>query len=211
MAIIANIDIETMWVFDVPAGPSIAEFSDEMGNPVTISEFDTFTAELFSPDDESLGFFETELVGETLEITWPEETLLTIQGVYTISFSFTAVNAVRTSEPWQFVVQERDGWLSLEAARAKWPDAPIVDVILYQLLQTAREQCEAYAPPIGLLDQVPPRYREAQAMQSRALFMASISNQADAVGVDGFTVRTFPLDWNIKALLRPKRAIAGIY
>jgi hypothetical protein len=51
---------------------------------------------------------------------------------------------------------------------------------------------------------VPNNYKQAQLMQVRAVYMSFISNQNDSVGVDGYQVRTFPLDWNIKALLRPK-------
>jgi hypothetical protein len=42
-------------------------------------------------------------------------------------------------------------------------------------------------------------------MQARAIWNATKTGPADSLGADGLTVTVFPLDWNIKALLRPKR------
>jgi hypothetical protein len=59
--------------------------------------------------------------------------------------------------------------------------------------------------------QVPVTYVQAQLLQARAIFQSVIANQQDSVGVEGFQVRVFPLDFTIRAMLRPKRAIGGMF
>lgn len=103
------------------------------------------------------------------------------------------------------VVDDPDsGWHTLESARDAWHNAPHSDGDLYRLLDTARDQCEAYAPVLASGEAVPARYLTAQLMQARSVWN---SIKTDAAGAyddgSGFTLRTFPLDWAVKAILRP--------
>jgi hypothetical protein len=74
------------------------------------------------------------------------------------------------------------------------------------ILSAAADQCAAFAPdPGGTQDvQVPERFKLAQVMQARALYRAGLVRQDNQIGVDGQTVTVFPMDWQVKALLRPK-------
>lgn len=212
MAILPVIDLGALWVGDVPTSPTRADFVDETGNAVVISEYASWSAYMLSPTGEVLGTLTGSEQGNHLNFTWLTTTILETPGVHTIVVTFFDANGVEVqAEPWKFIVQEIDGWLSLEQARAQWADAPLDDVFLFQLLDTAKEQCLAYAPALLLGAPVPARYLQAQLTQARALYQSTIANQADNVGIEGFTVRVFPLDFTIRAMLRPKRAIGGMY
>lgn len=213
MALFAEIQLSRLWVGDVPTSPTRADFYDENGDPVHIQDFSSWSAYMLSPTGEVLGTLSGSEHGQHLEFVWPEVTILETPGVHTIVVTFFDAQGVELqAEPWPFVVQDIDGWLTLDRARLDWPDAPLDDILLHRILTAAKEQCEAYAPFLGAPPVViPARYVQAQAMQARALYQSIIANQNDTVGVDGFAVRVFPLDFTIRALLRPKRAIGGIY
>jgi hypothetical protein len=167
---------------------------------------------MLSPVGEVLGELEGDEHGQHLEFTWPTTTILDDAGVHTSVISFFDTNGVEVQcEPWKFIVQAIDGWLTLEQARGQWADAPLDDIFLYQLLDASKEQCVAYAPALELGAVVPIRYVQAQLTQARALYQSTIANQADNVGIEGFTVRVFPLDFTIRAMLRPKKAIGGMF
>lgn len=212
MAIIPVIDLGSLWVGDVPQSPTRADFIDEVGAPVAIQEFSSWEAYMLSPEMTVLGTLTGDEHGNHLEFTWYETTILDTPGVYQIIVTFFDSLGVEIQcEPFKFVVQELNGWLSLEMARAQWADAPLDDVFLAQILDAAKLQCIAYAPALAAGALVPVNYLHAQLMQARALYQSVIANQQDNVGVDGFQVRVFPLDFTIRALLRPKRAIGGMY
>lgn len=212
MAIIPVIELGSLWVGDVPTSPTRADFVDEVGNPVEIQGFDSWSAYMLSPSGEVLGELEGSDQGNHLEFTWYTTTILETPGIHTIVVTFFDPLGVEIQcEPWRFIVQEISGWLSLEQARAQWADAPLDDVLLYQILETAKSQCVAYAPALLLGAPIPTTYVQAQLLQSRAIFQSVIANQQDNVGVEGFQVRVFPLDFTIRAMLRPKRAISGMF
>ena len=212
MAIIPVIALGSLWVGDVPFSPTRADFVDEVGNVVQISEYNAWTAIMLGPDFTELGTLTGTGHGQHLEFTWPTTTILELPGRHQIIVTFTDTLGVTVqTEPFSFVVQEVDGWLTLEQARSQWADAPLDDVFLAQILDAAKVQCIAYAPALLLGAVVPVNYLHAQLMQARALYQSVIANQQDSVGVDGFQVRVFPLDFTIRALLRPKKAFGGMY
>lgn len=102
-----------------------------------------------------------------------------------------------------------DGWLSdIESpeVEAYWPDAPLGEPgTLAAMLASARIQCEAFAPDLGATVDIPANYRHAQVLQARALYRAGMAGSDSRIGVDGQAVTVFPMDWTVKALLRPKR------
>jgi hypothetical protein len=212
VAILPVIELGALWVGDVPTSPTRADFVDETGNTVQISGYDTWSAYMLSPTGEELGELTGSEQGQHLNFTWPTTTILETPGLHTIVVTFFDPLGVEVQcEPWKFVVQAIDGWLTLEQARGQWADAPLDDIFLYQLLDAAKEQCVAYAPALLIGAPVPIRYVQAQLTQARALYQSTIANQADNVGIEGFTVRVFPLDFTIRAMLRPKKAIGGMF
>lgn len=99
-----------------------------------------------------------------------------------------------------------DGWHTLESAREQWTDAPYVDSTLSDLLETARIQCEAFAPAVtGPV--APVNYRQAQLLQVRNLWQATTKNVGGDIDAGGFSMPVYPLDWIVKGLLRPKRGV----
>lgn len=212
MAILPVIDLSSLWVGDVPISPTRADFVDEAGSAVAIQGYNSWSAYMLSPTGEVLGELTGSGHGQHLDFTWLTTTILEVPGIHTIVITFFDSLGVEVQcEPYKFVVQAIDGWLSLEQARAQWADAPLDDVFLFQLLDTAKEQCELYAPALAVGAVVPTRYVQAQLTQARALYQSTIANQNDNVGIEGFTVRVFPLDFTIRAMLRPKRAIGGMF
>lgn len=90
--------------------------------------------------------------------------------------------------------------------RAIWPGVDdLEDDALAVVLAAARAQCEAFAPALGEGVPVPQRYRLAQAMQARALARAGVASTDGSTlgGYEGEPVTVFPMDWQVKALLRP--------
>lgn len=97
------------------------------------------------------------------------------------------------------------GWHTVGSAQERWPDAPVDDEDLNDLLETARIQCEAYAPAVS--GEVPVNYRQAQLMQARNLWQSIKADPGGQIGADGLAIPVFPLDWVVKNLLRPKRGV----
>lgn len=212
MAILPLIELGALWVGDVPLSPTRADFVDEVGNPVQITDYSGWTATMYSPKNVQLGQLTGTGHGQHLEFTWPTTSILEESGAHTIVIIFTDPLGVSVQcEPFKFVVQDRDGWLSLEMARAQWSDAPLDDVFLAQILDAAKVQCVAYAPVLAVDAVIPVNYLHAQLMQSRALYQSVVASQQDNIGVEGFQVRVFPLDFTIRALLRPKKAFGSMY
>lgn len=96
-------------------------------------------------------------------------------------------------------------WITVDEVRLRWADAPLDDLLLEQMLEAVHEQLVAYAPDLALGATVPASYREAEALQVRALGQAQ-QRDGDVLGFgDGFAVRVRPLGEDVKALLRPRR------
>lgn len=206
-------DLGTSFIGDVPVTPSVIAFHDETGNPAPTNHFNTFSTHLISPTGTDLGALTTTVHdGHEVSVVWPSTSKFTIEGVYTLQFTFTkTAGEVVHTEPLHIVVQAQSGWLSLEQARAQWADAPLDDNFLYQILTSAKVQCIEYAPALAANAVIPTNYLQAQVMQARALYQSVIANQNDNVGIEGFAVRVFPLDFTIRALLRPKKAIGWMF
>lgn len=96
-------------------------------------------------------------------------------------------------------------WSNLTEVREEWLDAPDDDDVLQRYLDAAHEACVAYAPALGEGDPVPEGYKMAEAQQARAIYRSLTAGRSDDYGNDDIAVTVFPLDWNIRQLLRPRR------
>jgi len=206
-------NIGSMFVGDRPETTVTIYFHDEAGSPASTQGFNAYASTLYSPAGTSVATLATiQHDGHGVHVTFPSTSLLTVPGIYKLVTKFTKTAAqLITAEALQVVVEQVDGWLTMEQARLLWADAPLDDVFLFTLLETAKDQCVAYAPVLAVGAPVPERYTQAQLTQARALYQSTIANQNDQVGIEGFTVRVFPLDFTIRAMLRPKRAIGGMF
>lgn len=104
-----------------------------------------------------------------------------------------------------------EGWHTLETAREQWTDAPYQDAILADLLEISYEQCLAYAPAPESNLPLPVHYRVAQLMQARNIWNASKVSPSGDLGDGTYVISPKPLDWMIKQLLRPKRAVPVMF
>ncbi len=103
-------------------------------------------------------------------------------------------------------------WHTVESARDQWPDAPSDygddgDDTLTTLLAVAQDAVIAYAPAVAdPLTDIPDGYRHAQLMQARNVWNASKAS-AGGGDIDGgqYGISAgFPLDWQVRQLIRPK-------
>lgn len=107
-------------------------------------------------------------------------------------------------------------WHDIDSARDEWIDAPMNDDVLTALLAVSKQQVIAYAPRLPVVDPpvdpevIPENYRYGQLEQAKNLYNAG---RVDASGGDGdgsFVARPHPLDWIIKQILRPRRAVPRV-
>ena len=100
---------------------------------------------------------------------------------------------------------------TVEEAPSRWGvGAPAADTMT-QLLAVSWQQCVAYAPLAGEdVESVPDGHREAHYQQARNVFNASKVNPGGSMGTDEFTLTVHPLDWHVKQLLRPRRAVPKV-
>lgn len=177
-------------VGDIPLQPVVLTVFDDEGYP---QDLDGLTAT-------------ASLNGVALAVTVAEDRLRIVLP----ELSSAGVNVLRVKlgtqalTPLRFAVESGDEWVSIEEARDKWRDAPESDTELYELLEVARITCEAYAPSLADGVAVPVNYRAANVMQARNQWNSSRVDPNGQVGADGFQVTVFPLDWAVKALLRPR-------
>lgn len=145
---------------------------------------------------------------DALEIDFAGESWFDEPGLHQLRCTLEAQDGrqQRMDAIW-IVVHEDDGWHSLPSARSDWADAPQKDERLYQLLELAKQQVLAFAPPLDEFQVPPLNYRFAQLQQARNLLNASrVDPSNGSGGDDSFTLTPFPLDWTVKQMLRPKSA-----
>lgn len=102
-----------------------------------------------------------------------------------------------------------EGWHTVESARDQWVDAPTddgadEDATLLELLEVAKGAVLAYAPAVEDLE-VPTNYRVAQLMQMRNIWNSSKASPAGEFDNGSYGLSSFPLDWQIRQILRPKQ------
>lgn len=99
-----------------------------------------------------------------------------------------------------------------EHGRLLWPDAESINEDLLQsLLEVAKVQVTAYAPKIADPANIPTHVQLAQLRQAQNLYNAGRVDASGGIG-DGsdFIMRPHPLDWHIKAMLRPRRGVPSV-
>lgn len=96
-----------------------------------------------------------------------------------------------------------------EEARTRWGVGCPSEATLTALLAVAWEACLAYAPVADEAD-IPEGHREAHFQHTRNIFSASKSGPSGDIGPEGFAFTPHPLDWHVKQLLRPRRAVPRV-
>lgn len=112
-------------------------------------------------------------------------------------------------------------WHDIDSVRDDWIDAPLDDDVLAELLAVAKGDVMAYAfksdreayeaateeEPYD----VPDRLRLAQRRQSENIWNAGRVDASGGIGDGGdFVMKPHPLDWHVKQLVRPRRAVPRV-
>lgn len=105
-------------------------------------------------------------------------------------------------------------WHTLESARDQWVDAPLDDDQLSDLLAVAKDAVLAYAPVDDDLDPedpdtIPDGYRVAQLLQTKNVWNSGYATPSGDLDGSAYGLTTFPLDWQVKQLLRPRTVFGG--
>lgn len=139
--------------------------------------------------------------------------VLGVVGRHELRLVLAGAGVALSLAPLPVIVEHEDGqgWYTLPAARRDWPSAPSEDGRLFDLLDAAREQCLEYAPALDPDERPPRRYKQAQLLQARNIWNAAKTDPgATSLGVEGFAAPIFPLDWTVRQMLRPARAVPVI-
>jgi len=109
------------------------------------------------------------------------------------------------------VVDPDDQWHNVITSRLEWEGGPEDDTTMHRLLVTSREQIEDYAPALSDSAPVPERYRAGQLMQARNTYNASLTNGGEPIDLGGgVVISPRPLDWAVKQLVRPAKALKAV-
>lgn len=155
--------------------------------------------------------FATTIDGADLRAAWPTTSVFTVAGLVPVSIVLTSANLHLSLEGEALVVEDPTGWQTLDSARNEWTDAPYNDVQLFELLDIAAGQVLVYAPALVVGARIPTAYATAQLMQARNIWNASKVNPSGDMGDGSFVITPKPLDWMIKQILRPKRAVPVMF
>ena len=200
MTTTASVDSESFWVGATPPDLVLT-----LASSVDLATVSSVTASM----RDAAGSAVTGLAGvldaaaSSVTVSFPADPF-TVKGIYTLQLTLQLPSATEPVEPVQLVIQQDDGWLTLQQARDMWPQAPDDDVTLTMLLDSARVACEHFAPALTEGAQVPVNYRQAQFQQARASWLAMSATTDSRIGDDNFSITVFPLDWHVKQLLRPR-------
>lgn len=193
------------YVGDVPSAPLVLELDEDT------SDFDTVTVTLTGPDGEAVSGATATIDGSAMTVTLTDGTLtpFALRGIYVLvaALAQTSGDARIAVAPLYLVADSVTGWLTLDEARTRWPDAPEDPASLFEVLESARIACEAFAPALEEGAAVPVNYKAAQLLQARAIWNSSRATGADRIGDGEYGVTVFPLDWNVKQQLRPKPGV----
>jgi hypothetical protein len=206
--------LRSHWADDVPAEPE--HVAMDLPEDADLALFTAVEGTLTDPLGEEVdltgAFFTLDAVERTVEVEWGTPTRFISPGVYSLQLILVGAGTIRQRlAPERIVVEEISGWHTLASAREQWTDAPYEDVQLYELLDIAGGQCVAFAPALLLGAAVPKDHRLAQLMQARNLWNASKVSPSGDLGDGTYVITPKPLDWHVKQLLRPKRAVPVMF
>lgn len=201
--------MRAFYLDDVPEEP----FTIEPPEDIDLDKFESVVAYFTRPDATDIAAASATLTDDSVLVDFEEGTIFTEPGLWSLVVTLLSNTAHRRLPAIRFVVQVDDGWHTLDSAREQWADSVhIEDDQLWELLEVAKHQCLEYAPALAVGAAVPVSYRKAQLMQARNVWNAArVDPSSGAIGDDSFALTPFPLDWTIKQVLRPKRAVPVVF
>lgn len=104
-------------------------------------------------------------------------------------------------------------WYTLEEAQQDWAGLGVPDATRMQsLLDVSKAECLVFSPVSSTdPDDIPEGHRWAHLAHARNIWNAEKVNPSGGIGDDqqGFALTPFPMDWSIKARLRPRVIFGG--
>jgi hypothetical protein len=200
------------YVGDTPHEPLVV-LPQLNGDPMELHGNDEAEILVIAPDGTEITTLTAEVSGNEVEVIFPEESIFDSAGIYTfiVTIDHTEhheVVAATQADPVRIVADDStEEWATMAIARSQWVDARAIDDdVLFDLLQIAKHQVIEYAPTLDEDAAIPSYYRLAQILQARNTYNSAIVDASNGdIGSDTFVVRPFPLDWQVKQLLRPRR------
>lgn len=202
------------YVGDIPADDIVIEPARN-GEVLDLTPFTaaSTTAVLKNFEGETIAAtFSKAFTDGDVVLGWPATSVLAEAGLHSITVTLNGTGVKERLPLVYIVVQDDDGWQTVDSARDDWPGAAQIDERrLWQLLELAKQQVLEYAPELEADAAIPLNYREGQLMQARNLYNAAlIDSGSGELGGGEFTIRPFPLDWQVKQVLRPKSAVPKV-
>lgn len=150
-----------------------------------------------------------DALAQVVVVTWPAGITFAAAGMHRIRVTLTGADGARrriADEP--VIVEDPDaGWYTIADTVEAWREGARLDpVVLWELLDSARDDCLAYATNSTRTAPrpVPAAWRRAQLMQVIDRYQAGIpSDGGDELGGQGFTIPWRPMERKVKQLLRP--------
>ena len=193
---------------DVPTAALIVSPSLN-GEPLTVNAADTAEVLLTAPDGDEISTLTGTIDEDDVQVTFPGTTVFTDPGIYTLTILIDYdAGGIQQADPVRLVVDDTSAqWATLALTRDQWVDARTMeDALLYELLELSKVQILEYAPALADGVAVPLQYRLAQIVQAKNVYNSSLVDAGSGdIGNDTFTIRPFPLDWQVKQMLRPRR------
>lgn len=193
---------------DVPTAALIVSPSLN-GEPLTVNAADTAEVLLTAPDGDEITTLTGTIDEDDVQVTFPGTTVFTDPGIYTLTILIDYdAGGIQQADPVRLVVDDTSAqWATLALTRDQWVDARTMeDALLYELLELSKVQILEYAPALADGVAVPLQYRLAQIVQAKNVYNSSLVDAGSGdIGNDTFTIRPFPLDWQVKQMLRPRR------
>lgn len=202
----------TYYIGDIPAEALVLDPPET----INLDDYTTAEAVMVSPAGVSTTIPASILDdNEMIAVDLPNDaSVFPVAGVHRLRVTLTDPAGYSQRIPdVPLVVQDIDSeWHILDTIRAEWPDAEhIPDASLWDILEVAKGQIIAFAPPLAEDAPIPVEWRTAQRVQSRNIWNAARVAPDGTTGQDDFVIRPFPLDWHVRQILRPKRAIGGMF
>ena len=200
------------YVGDTPHEPLVV-VPELNGVPVELHGQDTAEVIALSPSGDEITTLTATVAGNVVEVTFPETSIFDEAGIYQIIVLIDHTEhhesvGIDQVDPVRIVADDSFGeWATLAGTRESWIDSrAIEDAVLYDLLQIAKHQILEYAPAIEEGAAIHISYKMGQKLQARNIYNAALVDSGNGdIGNETFTIRPFPLDWQVKQLVRPRR------
>ncbi|KKX97192.1 hypothetical protein [Microbacterium sp. Ag1] len=192
-------------VGDIPAEP-LAIVPTRDGEPVELGAFANAEVKV---DTHTLF---ASIADDAVVAPWPVPSIFETPGLLGVTVTLTGPGTRESFEAEPIIVDPVDtfsalDWHTVTSARRVWTNK-LTDEALYVVLAGSRRACLAH---LELDDAdafpVPSTWRDAQIMQARNVLNSGTVKPGGGFGNDEYEygASSFPLDWSVRALLRPVR------